>query len=122
MPAGRRSPLACHPTQARRRRGRVVPLLGVRKRVNRTRSDCRTLIVEDDAGSREALAAFLRRRGYAVECAATVAAGRAKLTEDVTHLILDLRLPEGTGLRPLGRAHEQRVPLMGAAGPGPAKG
>jgi len=79
--------------------------------VSNTRSACRTLIVEDDAGSREALATFLRRRGYNVECAATVAAGRAKLTGGVTHLILDLRLPDGTGLRLLERAQQQGLPV-----------
>jgi len=74
-------------------------------------SACRALIVEDDPSSREALAAFLRRRGYNVQCASTVAAGRAKLTQDVTHLILDLRLPDGTGLRLLERAEEQHLPV-----------
>lgn len=45
-----------------------------------------------------------------MECAANVAAGRAKLTEDITHLILDLRLPDGTGLRLLEKAQEQGLP------------
>src|SRR5215203_1503358 len=76
----------------------AVTLPGVSENVN-THPDCRALIVEDDPGSREPLATFLRRRGYNVETASTVAAGRAKLTADVTHLILDLRLPDGTGLR-----------------------
>ena len=44
--------------------------------MNSNRSDCRTLIVEDDPGSREALATFLRRRGYDVECAATLSTMR----------------------------------------------
>jgi DNA-binding response OmpR family regulator len=70
----------------------------------------RVLIVEDDPGGREPLAVFLRRRGYNVEVAPTVAAGVAKLTPSVTHLILDLRLPDGPGIQLLERVREQNLP------------
>jgi DNA-binding NtrC family response regulator len=75
------------------------------------RSDSRTLIVEDDASSREALATYLRRRGYDVVCASTLASGRAKLDDQVTHLILDLRLPDGLGLKLLERAQQEHLPV-----------
>ena len=87
-----------------------------------TQTECRALIVEDDPASRETLATFLRRRGYEVQCASTVAAGRAKLNAGVTHLILDLRLPDGTGLRLLERAQEQGFPVKVAVVTGLDKG
>lgn len=87
-----------------------------------TQSNCRALIVEDDPASRETLATFLRRRGYNVQCASTVAAGRSKLNEDVTHLILDLRLPDGTGLRLLERAQQEHLPVRVAVVTGLDKG
>jgi len=97
--------------------------LGVRKTVkSSTRSDCCALIVEDDPASRETLATFLRRRGYEVKCASTVAAGRAMLTANVTHVILDLRLPDGTGLRLLERAKEKGLPAKVAVVTGLNKG
>jgi DNA-binding response OmpR family regulator len=71
---------------------------------------CRVLIVEDDPGGREPLAVFLRRRGYQVECAPTVAAGAAKLTSEVTHLILDLRLPDAPGLQLLEQVQMENLP------------
>ena len=71
----------------------------------------RVLIVEDDPGGREPLAVFLRRRGYSVDVASTVAAGHEKLQPDVTHLILDLRLPDGPGIQLLERVHEENLPV-----------
>jgi DNA-binding response OmpR family regulator len=69
-------------------------------------ADCRLLMVEDDPGGREPMAAFLRRRGYTVVCAPTVAAGHAELARGrVTHLFLDLRLPDGSGVTLLEEAH-----------------
>jgi two-component system response regulator PilR (NtrC family) len=73
--------------------------------------DRRALIVEDDSSSREALATFLRRRGVEVDCAATLAVAESKLTDDVTHLILDLRLPDGSGLALLERAQQGDWPV-----------
>lgn len=87
-----------------------------------SRPKCRALIVEDDSASRETLATFLRRRGYDVESAATVAAGRAKLTADVTHLILDLRLPDGTGLGLLESAQKEGLTVKVAVITGLDKG
>lgn len=75
------------------------------------RTPFRALIVEDDPASRETLATFLRRRGYDVDRAATVAAGRSKLTPDVTHLILDLRLPDGQGIKLLEYVKQQNLPI-----------
>jgi len=44
------------------------------------------------------------------------------LTADVTHLILDLRLPDGTGLRLLERAKEKGLPVKVAVVTGLDKG
>ena len=64
-------------------------------------------MVEDEPGGREPLAAFLRRRGYKVVCVGTVKAGFAELARgEVTHVILDLRLPDGNGLPLLAEAHQ----------------
>lgn len=84
-------------------------------------SDCHVLVVEDDPSGREVLATFLRRRGYDVRVAATVAAGKQKLTADVTHMILDLRLPDGTGLGVLERARRDNHPVKVAVVTGVAK-
>lgn len=86
------------------------------------RSDCRILIVEDDPHSSEALATFLRRQGYDVACATTVASAAAELTARITHLILDLRLPDGTGLRLLERARERDLAVKVAVVTGLSRG
>lgn len=74
------------------------------------KTTCRTLIVEDDTASRETLASFLRRRGYTVASASSLADGRAKLTDRVTHLILDLRLPDGSGIQLLEQVRDRDLP------------
>lgn len=55
------------------------------------------LIVEDDAWTRYALAAIVRRRGWDVLAASTVEGGMALLDEDPDCVILDLGLPDGRG-------------------------
>ena len=72
---------------------------------------CRTLIIEDDADSRDAMGLALRRFGFDADCAGTFLEGAAKLTPAVRWLILDLRLPDGDGAALLGyiRSHEWPV-------------
>lgn len=56
------------------------------------------LVIEDDRSAREALAELVRDEGFRVECAETLAEGRALATAAVPDLILtDLVLPDGTG-------------------------
>ncbi len=65
------------------------------------------LLVEDDAGLRGSLALSLSRRGYAVMPAASRAeAERILADHGIDLLLLDLRLPDGSGLDVLARARE----------------
>jgi two-component system nitrogen regulation response regulator NtrX len=56
------------------------------------------LIVDDEANIRSSLEGALGREGYQAESAATLAEARAKLRESFDYLLLDVRLPDGTGL------------------------
>jgi CheY-like chemotaxis protein len=55
------------------------------------------LLIESNADSCTALTKLLSARGYAVDCAATVAEALTKLDRHPTHVILDLMLPDGSG-------------------------
>ena len=64
-------------------------------------SDCRVLIVEDDADTREALCAALRDAGYCVEECADGAQGLARLQRSdapVDVILLDMHLPDMSGV------------------------
>lgn len=57
------------------------------------------LIVDDDPGFQQLLLAILRKEGYAVEAAQTVAEAIAHGGRRQYHLVIsDLKLPDGTGL------------------------
>ena len=57
------------------------------------------LVVDDDPGFRQLLAAILEREGYAVELAGRVAEARAKGSSKRYSLVIsDLKLPDGDGL------------------------
>lgn len=58
----------------------------------------RVLIVEDDRLSRESLSRLLTYLGFAVDAAATVAGALALLASRPHCLILDVQLPDGSGL------------------------
>ena len=53
------------------------------------------LLVDDEAGIREGLAALLRRRGHDVRTAADCATATAALADDYDVLVTDWRLPDG---------------------------
>jgi DNA-binding response OmpR family regulator len=72
---------------------------------------CRTLIVEDDADSREALSKALWLSGYESDCAGTFLEAVAKLTPDTRSLILDLRLPDGDGSALLRYIRQHDLPV-----------
>lgn len=55
----------------------------------------RILLVDDEAGIREGLAALLRRRGHEVRTAADCAAATTALADDYDVLVTDWRLPDG---------------------------
>jgi DNA-binding NtrC family response regulator len=59
----------------------------------------RALIVEDDPGHREAVQKLIEAEGFEVACGASLADARSELAAQSFDLvILDLRLPDGTGL------------------------
>ena len=72
----------------------------------------KVLVVEDEPAIRESLAYSLKREGYAVEVAATLAEAEEKLT-DVALVILDLMLPDGSGFDLLvGLRRRPRAPAV----------
>ncbi len=77
----------------------------------------RLLLIDDDARLTAMLGDYLRHAGFAVDVAAHLAEGRAKLAaEAYDALLLDLMLPDGDGLaftRALrGDARTRRLPLL----------
>ena len=82
---------------------------------------CRTLIVEDDRDSCEALATLVRRLGHEVECCETAGAALVKLEEwQPDCVLLDLMLPDAQGGLILRRIRASnmatRVAVVTAAG------
>jgi DNA-binding response OmpR family regulator len=74
----------------------------------------RVLVVDDDQDVQAVLARALERDGHSVVTAGSLAAARAALAAGVELLLLDLMLPDGSGLelcREL-RAREQALPIM----------
>lgn len=81
----------------------------------------RTLIVEDDRDSCEALAVMVRRMGHEVECVESVGAALVKIEDWQPHcVLLDLMLPDAQGglvLRKIRALNlPTRVALITAAG------
>lgn len=77
----------------------------------------RLLLVEDDQTLGEAVRAFLLSRGHAVEWVTSVAGAQAAATGLLDAILLDWRLPDGSGvdwLRQLrsGRSENQRTPVL----------
>ena len=59
----------------------------------------RLLLVDDDARLAAMVGDYLRRSGYEIDAAGTLAEGRARLAAEVYDgLVLDLMLPDGDGL------------------------
>ncbi|MCC7152355.1 MAG: response regulator transcription factor [Rubrivivax sp.] len=77
----------------------------------------RVLLIDDDARLTDMLGDYLRRSGFQVDVAATLAAGRERLRQGgLDALLLDLMLPDGDGLE-LARelradARLRRLPLL----------
>ena len=71
----------------------------------------RTLIVEDDPTSRDALLRILKMLGFETEAATTVAAGMQALANEPASLILDLMLPDGNGMEILRRIRSEKLPI-----------
>ena len=71
----------------------------------------RTLIVEDDLGSRTAMARILEMMGCQVSGVATVAEGIKAIEHLPDCLILDLMLPDGNGMEILRHIRQQALPI-----------
>ncbi|MBL7717428.1 MAG: sigma-54-dependent Fis family transcriptional regulator [Flavipsychrobacter sp.] len=72
----------------------------------------RILIVEDDSTFSQILENFLKRQGYEIFTAATVRAARQIMdSEDLHLLLLDYRLPDGTGIDLLDYQRASGTPL-----------
>ncbi len=65
------------------------------------------LIVDDERNILTSLGGALGREGYAVDTAATLGDARAKMREAFDALLLDVRLPDGSGLDLLAEARRQ---------------
>jgi DNA-binding response OmpR family regulator len=77
---------------------------------------CRVLVIEDDVASHRALARMLSRIGYEVSAVTTVRDALARLdTSTATPrtmpqcIILDLMLPDGSGMRVLEYVRSQKL-------------
>lgn len=78
-------------------------------------ADSRLLVVEDRVSHRQMLAEFLQENGYRVDAAATLTEGLEHFRSSHYHLILlDLRLPEGSGMELLRavRAQQPTLPVI----------
>ena len=72
---------------------------------------CRTLIVEDHVAISHALKRLMERAGHEVEVAETLGQGLAKLAWRPCCLLLDLMLPDGSGIDVLRRVRAERLPV-----------
>ena len=71
----------------------------------------RALLVEDDLGSRTAMARILEMLGYDVTGVTTVAEGIKAVEHLPDCLILDLMLPDGNGMEILRHIRQQALPI-----------
>jgi CheY-like chemotaxis protein len=67
------------------------------------------LIVEDDKAARTAITKLLRRQGFAVSEAGTVADAIAELARAPQWVLLDLMLPDGCGISVLRKVREDHI-------------
>jgi DNA-binding response OmpR family regulator len=81
---------------------------------------CRTLLVEDDPDTCEALTRILRRRGYDIQCAKTVHEAIDMLKDAPECIVLDLMLPDGNGIELLRHVRQSGLPVRVAVATGAA--
>jgi DNA-binding response OmpR family regulator len=78
----------------------------------------RTLLVEDDPDTCEALTRILRRCGYEVDCATSVRQALSKLEAAPESIVLDLMLPDGNGIELLRHVRHFGLPVRVAVATG----
>jgi CheY-like chemotaxis protein len=79
---------------------------------------CRTLLVEDDPDTCEALSRILRRRGYEIDCANSMTEALDKLKAVPSCVVLDLMLPDGNGVEFLRHVRSRGLPVRVAIATG----
>jgi CheY-like chemotaxis protein len=72
---------------------------------------CRTLVVEDDRSSCDALTKLLARFGYPVECATTLQRAMDLLSWNPGCILLDLMLPDGNGIDLIQKLRDENLPI-----------
>jgi PAS domain S-box-containing protein len=91
---------------------RGIDPLVTRHSIEESRHRLRVLVVEDNAVSRTAVTAMLRRRGHRVEAVETVhGAIDALNTDGYDVALVDMRLPDGDGTEVLDAARRRPVPM-----------
>lgn len=71
----------------------------------------RVLVVDDEIDLAKTCARLLRRLGYEVICASTVAEGVRRIDDEaLVAVVVDLRLPDGSGIDVVFAAGQRRVP------------
>ena len=81
-------------------------------------TSCRTLLVEDDLDTCEALSRILRRQGYEIDCANSMSEALTKLKALPSCVVLDLMLPDGNGIELLRRVRQLGLPVRVAVATG----
>ena len=71
----------------------------------------RVLLVEDDAGSANALRILLSHNGYEVIIAPTLGESMRKIDSSIDAVILDLMLPDGDGGQLLAHIRKSNLPI-----------
>src|SRR5689334_20824451 len=72
---------------------------------------CRTLVVEDDRSSCDALTKLLAKFGYPVECATTFKQAIDLLSWNPGCILLDLMLPDGNGIDIMRKIRDENLPI-----------
>ena len=92
-----------------------APAAGVRASIPAERKSLRILLVEDHEDTNRSLTQLLRRRGYSVQPAHTIAkAVEVAAHEEFDVLVSDIGLPDGTGVELMRRLSVDR-PIFGIA-------